>query len=60
MGRTTEDDTAAAHANGHNPDAPVEPTLSPWILEIIRRFTLLDGTVKFDPVTFARGPLPAQ
>jgi hypothetical protein len=60
MGRATEDDAAVGHANGHKPDAPVEATMSPWILELIRRFTLLDGTVTFDPVTFARRPLPAQ
>jgi hypothetical protein len=60
MGRPTEDDAAAAHANGKGPHKPAEATLSPWILELILRFTLLDGTATFDPATFARAPLPAQ
>jgi hypothetical protein len=59
MGLPTEND-AAPHANGKGSHQPSEATLSPWILELILRFTLLDGTVTFDAATFARSPLPAQ
>jgi hypothetical protein len=58
MGRKTEDDTAAAHGNGKGRHHPAESTLSPWILELILRFTLLDGTATFDAAAFARSPLP--
>jgi hypothetical protein len=58
MGRTTEEDAAAAYANGKGPHERVEATLSPRILELILRFTVLDGTATFNPATFARSPLP--
>ena len=60
MGKMTEDDAAAPYANGKSSHKPAEATLSPWILELILRFTLLDGTATFDAATFARAPLPAQ
>jgi hypothetical protein len=46
-----------ADANGRK-SKPVEATaLSPWILELIRRFTLLDGSMTFDLTALARRPL---
>jgi hypothetical protein len=60
MGRPTEDDAVAPQTNGKGPHTPAEATLSPLILELILRFTLLDGTATFDAATFARAPLPAQ
>jgi hypothetical protein len=58
MGQPTEDDNAAAHANGKGPHTPLEATLSPWIMELIQKFTLHDGTATFDRAAFASSRLP--
>jgi hypothetical protein len=61
MGADTNADAAPTSANGTNGkgSAPVvETALSPWILELILRFTLLDGATTFDPAALARRPLP--
>lgn len=60
MARGSEDG-AARYANGNSSHEQIEPTLSPWILELILRFTLLDGTA-LDLAGLARRPLtlPAQ
>ena len=64
MGADTNADAAGTSANGMNGrrlEPVVETALSPWILELILRFTLLDGAMKFDPAALARQPhsLPA-
>jgi hypothetical protein len=52
------DDTPRAHTNGSGRLTPPEAThLSPWILDVIRRFTLLDGSGTFDLAALARRPL---
>lgn len=56
MGRGMNADANAASSNGRG--EPVESTgLSPWILELILRFTLLDGSMTFDLAALARRPL---
>jgi hypothetical protein len=57
MGEGTNGNAVSASANGRGSE-PVESTaLSPWILELILRFTLLDGSMKFDLAALARRPL---
>ena len=57
MGGSTNADASAASPNGRGSE-PVEATaLSPWILELILRFTLLDGSMTFDLAALARRPL---
>jgi hypothetical protein len=56
MGGGTNVEADAASANGKS--EPGEATaLSPWILELILRFTLLDGSMTFDLAALARRPL---
>ena len=57
MGSRMNADGSAASANGRGSE-PVEAiALSPWILELILRFTLLDGSMTFDLAALARRPL---
>ena len=57
MGGSTNADATGMSANGKGSE-PVEASLSPWILELILRFTLLDGAFTFDRAALARRPLP--
>ena len=55
MGESTNGD--AASGNGRGSERVEATALSPWILELILRFTLLDGSMKFDLAALARRPL---
>jgi hypothetical protein len=55
MGEGTNGATAPTNGRVHK---PVEATaLSPWILKLILRFTLLDGSMTFDRAALARQTL---
>ena len=47
----------AASANGRGNESVEATALSPWIVELILRFTLLDGSMTFDLAALARRPL---
>ena len=62
LGRGNENEAAAVpYTNGKSRHEPGEATMSPWIMDLIRRFTLLDGTA-LDLPALARRPqsMPAQ
>ena len=56
MDRGTNDAAPRAYTNGKGRHDPAEATMSPWIMDLIRRFTLLDGTA-LDLPGLARRPL---